>query len=109
MPGFDDDKAKSTRPGQGYYSCNARKNRIFHEHPAQLGWRYAQSSKYSSCLGGSSTAADKVIFGRIDGDQPVNTKHGSFLETPNYVEIDVNDINISNFLIFFKKLKEFEN
>jgi hypothetical protein len=30
IPCFDDEKARCFRPGQGYESCNARKNRLFH-------------------------------------------------------------------------------
>ena len=77
MPCFDDEKARTLRPGQGYESCNARKNRLFHDCFRHLlqNWDADTRNPQTIVWGDQKRRQTRFFLGGLMGDQPVNTKN----------------------------------
>jgi hypothetical protein len=77
MPCFDDEKARTLRPGQGYESCNARKNRLFHDCFRHLlqNWDADTRDPQNIVWGDQKRRQTRFFLGGLMGDQPVNTKN----------------------------------
>jgi hypothetical protein len=74
MPNFDDDKARRLRPTQGYDSCNARKNRLFHDCFRLLlnTWDEQTSVPQTIVWGDQVRRQTRFFLGGLMGDQPVH-------------------------------------
>ena len=84
MPCFDDEKARTLRPGQGYESSNARKNRLFHDCFRHLlqNWDADTRDPQNIVWGDQKRRQTRFFLGGLMGDQPVNTKkHYCILKT----------------------------
>jgi hypothetical protein len=78
MPCFDDEKARTLRPGQGYHdeSCNARKHRLFHDCFRQLLVKWdADTRDLQTIVWGDQKRHQTRFFLGGFMDQPVNTKN----------------------------------
>ena len=78
MPCYDDEKTRTgrlRRPGQGYESCNARKNRLFHDCFRLLlrDWDNDTRNPQTIVWGDQVRRQTRFFLGGLMGDQPVNT------------------------------------
>jgi hypothetical protein len=73
MPCFDDKKARTLRPGQGYESCNARKIRLFHFCFRQLLKKWDANTRDPQAIvwGDQKRRQTRFFLGGLMGDQPV--------------------------------------